>query len=131
MRGIVPATGRAQCNECFVESHFKRKRNGVTYHIVTTVTRHLLSAKFQVITAASSKFRFVFWDVLPYKIIVDRRFRGTCCLHHQGDDNNDNKSSEHLASKLSVWIYTKLTHDLSGFKCVLTQSKRHTGMKHR
>jgi hypothetical protein len=23
------------------------------------------------------KFRFVFWDVLPYKIIVHRRFRGT------------------------------------------------------
>jgi hypothetical protein len=28
-------------------------------------------------------FRIVFWDVLPCKIIVDRRFRGTCCLHHQ------------------------------------------------
>jgi hypothetical protein len=27
-------------------------------------------------------FRIVFWDVLPCKIIVDRRFRGTCCLHH-------------------------------------------------
>jgi hypothetical protein len=26
------------------------------------------------------KFRFVFWDVLTCKIIVDRRFRGTCCL---------------------------------------------------
>jgi hypothetical protein len=23
------------------------------------------------------KFRIVFWDVLPCKIIVDRRFRGT------------------------------------------------------
>jgi hypothetical protein len=30
------------------------------------------------------KFRIVFWDVLPCKIIVDRRFRGACCLHHQG-----------------------------------------------
>jgi hypothetical protein len=30
------------------------------------------------------KFRFVFWDVLPCKIIVDRRFRGACCLHHRG-----------------------------------------------
>jgi hypothetical protein len=27
-------------------------------------------------------FRIVFWDVLPCKIIVGRRFRGTCCLHH-------------------------------------------------
>jgi hypothetical protein len=40
--------------------------------------------RFQVLTAANMKFRFVFWDVLPCKIIVDRRFRGTCCLHHQG-----------------------------------------------
>jgi hypothetical protein len=30
------------------------------------------------------KFGIVFWDVLPCKIIVDRRFRGTCCLYHQG-----------------------------------------------
>jgi hypothetical protein len=30
------------------------------------------------------QFRIVFWDVLPCKIIVYRRFRGTCCLHHQG-----------------------------------------------
>jgi hypothetical protein len=36
--------------------------------------------RFQVLTAATMKFRIVFWDVLPCKIIVDRRFRGTCCL---------------------------------------------------
>jgi hypothetical protein len=29
------------------------------------------------------KFRIVFWDVLPCKMIVDRRFRGAYCLHHQ------------------------------------------------
>jgi hypothetical protein len=29
------------------------------------------------------KFRIVFWDVLPCKLIADRRFRDTCCLHHQ------------------------------------------------
>jgi hypothetical protein len=30
------------------------------------------------------KFRFVFWKVLTCKRIVDRRFRGACCLlHHQ------------------------------------------------
>jgi hypothetical protein len=28
------------------------------------------------------KFRIVFWDVLACKITVDRRFRGTYCLHH-------------------------------------------------
>jgi hypothetical protein len=31
------------------------------------------------------KFRFIFWDVLPCKIIVNRIFRGTYFLHHQGD----------------------------------------------
>jgi hypothetical protein len=34
------------------------------------------------------KFRIVFLDVLPCKIIVDRRFRGTCCLHHQDDESH-------------------------------------------
>jgi hypothetical protein len=29
------------------------------------------------------KFRIVFWDVLPCKVIVYRRIRGTCFLHHQ------------------------------------------------
>jgi hypothetical protein len=29
------------------------------------------------------KFRIGLWGVLTCKIIVDRRFRGTCCLHHQ------------------------------------------------
>jgi hypothetical protein len=29
-------------------------------------------------------FRVVFWDILPCKMIVDRRFRGAYCLHHQG-----------------------------------------------
>jgi hypothetical protein len=37
--------------------------------------------RFQVLTAATMKLRFVFWDVLPCKIIVDRRFRGTWRQH--------------------------------------------------
>jgi hypothetical protein len=36
-----------------------------------------LLVRFKVLTAASMKFRIVLWDVLPCKIIVDRRFRGT------------------------------------------------------
>jgi hypothetical protein len=40
------------------------------------------SARFQVLTAASMMFRVVFWDILPCKMIVDRRFRGAYCLHH-------------------------------------------------
>jgi hypothetical protein len=33
-------------------------------------------------TIAIMMFRVVFWDILPCKIIVDRRFRGVYCLHH-------------------------------------------------
>jgi hypothetical protein len=40
--------------------------------------------RFQVLTAASMMFRVVFWDILPCKMIFDRRFRGAYCLHHQG-----------------------------------------------
>jgi hypothetical protein len=36
--------------------------------------------RFQVLTAASMMFRVVFWDILPCKIIVNRRFRGGYCL---------------------------------------------------
>jgi hypothetical protein len=48
------------------------------------------SVRFQVLTATSMKLRFVFWDILQCKIIVDRRFRGTCSLHHQGDECSQN-----------------------------------------
>jgi hypothetical protein len=69
--------------------------------------------RFQVLTTASMKFRFVFWDVLPCKIIIDRRFRGTCCLHHQGDliDNYftrqyipEDKSELHLMVLLVIVV---------------------------
>jgi hypothetical protein len=40
--------------------------------------------RFKVLTAASMKTA-VFWVVLPCSLIEPyRRFRGACCLHHQG-----------------------------------------------
>jgi hypothetical protein len=48
------------------------------------VYKKIKIVRCQVLTAASMKFRIVFWDVIPCKIIGDRRFRGTCCFHHQG-----------------------------------------------
>jgi hypothetical protein len=38
-------------------------------------------------------FRAVFWVILPCKMMVDRRFRGAYCLHHQG------------------WVYSSLMMD--------------------
>jgi hypothetical protein len=41
---------------------------------------------FQILAAASMKFRDV-WDVSPCNHVkVDRRFRGAYCLHHQGKE---------------------------------------------
>jgi hypothetical protein len=41
---------------------------------------------FQVLTAAGIKMAVV-WVLAPCTLIeVYRRFRGTCCLHDQGDD---------------------------------------------
>jgi hypothetical protein len=41
--------------------------------------------RFQVLTAVSMKMN-VFWVVAPCSLVeVYRRFRGACCLHHQGD----------------------------------------------
>jgi hypothetical protein len=34
--------------------------------------------------AIVSLFRAVFWVILPCRMIVDWRFRGVYCLHHQG-----------------------------------------------
>jgi hypothetical protein len=41
---------------------------------------------FEVLTAVSMKFA-VFWVVAPCSLVeVYQRFRGPCCLHHQGDE---------------------------------------------
>jgi hypothetical protein len=42
---------------------------------------------FEVLTAVSTKMA-VFWVVAPCSLVeVYQRFRGPCCLHHQGDDH--------------------------------------------
>jgi hypothetical protein len=48
-----------------------------TYSTVSIGKNLSDNVRFQVLTAASMKFRFVFWDVLLCKIIVNQRFRGT------------------------------------------------------
>jgi hypothetical protein len=43
---------------------------------------------FQVLTAVSTKMA-VFWVVAPCNLVeVYQRFRGPCCLHHQGDESS-------------------------------------------
>jgi hypothetical protein len=42
--------------------------------IIIMLEFRMFYVRFQVLTAASMMFRIVFWDVLPCKIIVNRRF---------------------------------------------------------
>jgi hypothetical protein len=47
-----------------------------------------VNLRFQVLTAASMKMA-VFWVAAPCILVeVYRRFRGACCLHHQGDSDH-------------------------------------------
>jgi hypothetical protein len=53
--------------------------------------KKLYGVRFQVLTVMSMKMT-VFWDVTPYSLVdIDRRFRGTCCLHHQGNEYGGSK----------------------------------------
>jgi hypothetical protein len=58
-------------------------------------------------------FTIVFWDVLPCKIIVDRRFRGTYCLHHQGSTSQMTIVNIILAA-MRTWNLTK-SFQLGGY----------------
>jgi hypothetical protein len=49
---------------------------------------------FEVLTAVSLKIA-VFWVVAPCSLVeVYQRFRGPCCLHHQGDRPDDGGSKD-------------------------------------
>jgi hypothetical protein len=50
---------------------------------------------FQAFSEASDEA--VFWVVPPCSLVeVYQRFRGPCCLHHQGDDGGYNPEDSHL-----------------------------------
>jgi hypothetical protein len=56
--------------------------NYFTFEFLTVVKKPV---GFGVLTAVSTKMA-VFWVVAPCSLVeVYQRFRGPCCLHHQGD----------------------------------------------
>jgi hypothetical protein len=48
-------------------------------------------------------FRAVFWVVLPCQSIVDRRFRGAYCLHHQGWVSRATEGSRLYRCRVTRW----------------------------
>jgi hypothetical protein len=77
----APAQSGGMSDDGLYEYHAHYDRTRVIWRNYGTKWFHV---RFQVLTAASMMFRVVFSDVLPCKIIFDRRFGGTYCLHHQG-----------------------------------------------
>jgi hypothetical protein len=51
---------------------------------------------YEVLTAVRTKMA-AFWVVAPCSLVeVYQRFRGPCCLHHQGDGNEPSSSVKFL-----------------------------------
>jgi hypothetical protein len=79
----------------YLNKHLILQINGLKLHVTTKFRAALGSEKspeelylvrFQVLTAASMKMA-VFWIVAACSLVqVYRRFRGACCLRHQGLD---------------------------------------------
>jgi hypothetical protein len=80
------------------------------------------SVRFQVLTAASMKFKIVFWDVLPCKIILDRRFRGTCCFHqHVPLKRRSTIFYTEVYPRRKFWTYISLVN-IHSFNSILPSS---------
>jgi hypothetical protein len=57
------------------------------------------------------KFR-VFWDVLQCsQTDVDRRFRGKCCLHHQGDRPDETVRTSETSVNISLTTRQYIVED--------------------
>jgi hypothetical protein len=63
----------------------RRRIQGIT-RITNKICNEFKTVGFEVLTAASVKMA-VLWVVAPCGLVgVYQRFRGTCCLHRQGDE---------------------------------------------
>jgi hypothetical protein len=75
--GEWPTVQCVAVEDMYETTHFVGKQCTNKFMCLQTVRKQIFGVRFQVLTAASLKFRFVFWDVLPCKIIVDRRRHGS------------------------------------------------------
>jgi hypothetical protein len=71
-------------------------------------------------------FRIVFWDVLLCKIIVERRFRGTYCLHHTRQYIPEDNSEHHTRHREN--LKSHIVYKMSLKHCVCPNYKHHFEM---
>jgi hypothetical protein len=63
------------------------------FHVATDMRK----CDFRFLTAAVMKI-IAFWDIASYSLIVDKRFRGVYCLHHQGETSETSPNFYQTAS---------------------------------
>jgi hypothetical protein len=73
----------------------------------------LAQLRLKILTATSIKMT-VYWDVVPCSLVeIDRRFRGACCLSHQGDRRylsvTKGTTERSLSTLRSVEKYVRIT----------------------
>jgi hypothetical protein len=86
MKNIQFLTGESEVlPSLYHHHHHHHHHHGSPRSHITRGMNSRPVVRFQVLTAASMMFRIVFWDILPCKMIVDRRFRAVYCLHHHHD----------------------------------------------
>jgi hypothetical protein len=74
-------------------------------YLVGKISGVYLYVRFQVLTAASMKFRG-FWDVAPCSHVeVNRRFRGAYCLHHQGVVRGNTRGATSQNTQNFIYLY--------------------------
>jgi hypothetical protein len=69
---------QAQVSHALLIEEFKRHFRYGIWH------KHDKRVRFEVFTAVTMN-NAIFCDVMPCSSCENRRFRGTCCLHHQGN----------------------------------------------
>jgi hypothetical protein len=88
-------------------------------HYIKSKLQTLMTATFYITDSLSRlvvfdkvhKTQFVFWVVAPCSLVeVYQRFRGPCCLHHQGDDNQ--KTAIFVLTAVRASSPTKIQFDL-------------------
>jgi hypothetical protein len=82
--------------------------------------------RFKILTAASMKMA-VFWVIASRSLVEGyRRFRGTCCLHHQGPNDGQQSRRQPSSKNILFLSYTSVRGSVSHIawqcpsQCVLT-----------
>jgi hypothetical protein len=90
--------------------NFKRKRPlkwcakaAYLKNALSLTVHSIKTSKHTCNTRKRMMFRVVFWDILPCKIIVNRRFRGVYCLHHLRMSHYREPDALAVAATLMHW----------------------------